>query len=1062
MPTPHIRITCPVVFVAASFLIIAVLPAFSAIVTNGLVANLDASDNPLAGSSQWKDLSGIPSNYDGSGFGAQARMHASNGTPTRIVDGNNQAFYTTLGSTAVFGPFGENNPPLHSEPDIRVENWTVELWLRRQGNSLADEHQVSALRTPGHTQRFSLGLAASSFPAFPANNLIVAEFRGAAGDAASAFDTGVHLPADGQFHHVVAAYNDAAGTLHFYFDTSVTDLSANVPANMNWNAMDHTWTSLFVTFRPEWSRRFNGDISIARIYDRALSAADVVQNFQVGPAFEESIPPVAGALIDLNAANNPRAGANEWENQGTAGGYLSVEPVGNPGTPAQGVDADSTAFFSTAPSRGGGGSLGRVDGTHNGSGRLGEPSLFLQDFTLEVWARRVGGPLGGEHQLWALRSVNHTQIFGWDLAGPSLDTMRLAMRDTAMSGVTVDTGYVMPVDTSFHQYIMTWDNAAHRVELIADTVPVFNATEPNVNFSPAVDMWMTSLFKSFAIEGDSRRFNGDISIFRVYDFLLDAGQIAQNFASGPARFSPLFRDETATRIPGLSTARVAWGDYNDDGYTDLAASGVVWRNVNGLTFENEGSFGLFGVWGDVDNNGFLDYFSWQDMAVYTNHNGVLSGAGPSAIPLPALTPGMPSLGACWGDFDGDTYADLYIGGYEDFDNNISYPDHHVRNQSGTSLAAVWSEPNPVRRGRGVTACDFDEDGDLDVYVSNYRLQPNLLWRNDGNGNFSNVAPAFGAAGNAHTIGSAWGDMDNDGHFDIFVGNFAHPGQPETQFLKNLGPGGSYHFTDMAATAQLAYQESYSSPALADYDNDGDLDFYLTVANDSGAPGGDQSPVLYRNEGNWQFTDVTGAAGLGDMASGEQAGWADFDNDGDLDLVTQGKLFVNKSQDNGNHWLKIKLDGRSRGVNAAAIGAQARIQVGSETLARQVEAGTGEFNMNDLVLHFGLGQEAGPVNVEIRWPGGTAESFTDIAVDQFVEIPFPLSPDITAASLAGGSSIVTLQWQSEANRTYRIEKAPEPGQTFIPLDTVNATSPLNTYSHTGITEPSAIYRIVVVP
>jgi hypothetical protein len=174
-------------------------------------------------------------------------------------------------------------------------------------------------------QRFSLGLATTKFFPIPLNNLFIAEFRGSQGDSASAFNTGVNIPTHGQFHHVVATYDNATRTLLFYYDTLATVLSSNVP-------------------------------------------------------------PVPGARLDLNAGNNPRAGSDKWENLGAAGGYLSVEPVGNPSPPAFDVDGDQTGYYSTASRKGGNGSFGRVARVHNGSGRLGEPSLFLQNFTLEVWA----------------------------------------------------------------------------------------------------------------------------------------------------------------------------------------------------------------------------------------------------------------------------------------------------------------------------------------------------------------------------------------------------------------------------------------------------------------------------------------------------------------------------------------------------------------------------------------------------------------------------------------------------------------------------------------------------
>jgi len=225
-----------------------------------------------------------------------------------------------------------------------------------------------------------------------------------------------------------------------------------------------------------------------------------------------------------------------------------------------------------------------------------------------------------------------------------------------------------------------------------------------------------------------------------------------------------------------------------------------------------------------------------------------------------------------------------------------------------------------------------------------------------------VAAAYGAlGGHGHTIGSAWGDLDNDGHIDLIVGNFAHPGQPEPKFLRNLGPEGNWHFEDKSAEAGLAFVESFASPALGDFDNDGDLDLFLTAIYNPDAC------VLYRNNGDWTFTNITNDAGLAtvhDRPHNAQGNWADFDNDGDLDLVADGKLFRNPG--NSNFWVKIKLVGTA--VNRAAIGEQARISIGNQTYTRQVEGATGETNQNDLALHFGLGTQTDPVAVTITWPG----------------------------------------------------------------------------------------------
>jgi hypothetical protein len=336
--------------------------------------------------------------------------------------------------------------------------------------------------------------------------------------------------------------------------------------------------------------------------------------------------------------------------------------------------------------------------------------------------------------------------------------------------------------------------------------------------------------------------------------------------------------------------------------------------------------------------------------------------------------------------------DLYVGGYEDWDAGITYPDMILMNEKGTAFRLAWSE---VRfRARGVTACDFDQDGDLDVYVSNYRLQPNVLWLNDGTGKFEDVAAAYNALGTSpgfdggHSIGAAWGDFDNDGTFDLFVGNFAHVDsrgdQPKSRFLRNLGAAKAYAFEDRG-TCGVFYQESYASSSAGDYDNDGDVDLFFTTVYETASFGRKNNPVLFRNDGGFAFADATSAAKLTSLPPTYQAAWADFDHDGDLDLVTAGKLFENQAA-NG-HWLEVRLLGDGSTVNRSAIGAQVRITLPDGTLTRHVEAGTGEGNQNDLVLHFGLGLHAKPVSLEVLWPKGTTQTVPDVEIDRTVEVRF---------------------------------------------------------------------------
>lgn len=175
------------------------------------------------------------------------------------------------------------------------------------------------------------------------------------------------------------------------------------------------------------------------------------------------------------------------------------------------------------------------------------------------------------------------------------------------------------------------------------------------------------------------------------------------------------------------------------------------------------------------------------------------------------------------------------------------------------------------------------------------------------------------------------------------------------------------------------------------DNDGDVDLFLTTVGDPYYPG-DYS-VLYRNEGNWNFTDVTGVEGLYDAMPhdplcGYQAAWADFDNDGDLDLITDGKLFEN--QGNTNNWLRVRLESKDSRINRNAIGSHVLIELKDRKIIRQVEAGTGEGNQNEFTLHFGLGKHEGPIDLKIRWRKGIEDVYHIDKGKDTIKITFPIS------------------------------------------------------------------------
>lgn len=458
---------------------------------------------------------------------------------------------------------------------------------------------------------------------------------------------------------------------------------------------------------------------------------------------------------------------------------------------------------------------------------------------------------------------------------------------------------------------------------------------------------------------------------------------------------PWFRDATK-EYGNINGGNAAFADLDGDGDPDLICGGRIYENVEGKRFVNvtkQSGIGGSGaaVTADIDNDGLLDiYFCGGRGQMFRNRGKLRFEDWTKKIPA---NKHARAQAAAFGDFDGDGWVDLYVANYEDWkDNTYPYPDLFFKNRGGDKGFELWWEAKgkEVLPGRGVTFFDSNEDGKPEIYVSNYRLAPNFLWFFDKKLKLKDRALELGAAGKpgppvrygngltirccGHTISSCIADFDNDTHLDIMVGNFSHPAayQNRPQFLRNTGPP-KYSFEDKSASVKLRWQESYAAAIAGDIDNDGLVDFYFTTVY----PG--NRSVMYRNLGNWKFAEVTKEAGVATERT-YQAAFADVNGDGYLDLVSGGKLWLNTlAGQKKHHYLKVRLQGTAT-HNRAAIGARVIVRAGKKTFTRQVEAGTGSGCQNDLTLHFGLGAENGPVQVEVHWPGG-GRTVTQSAVDQ---------------------------------------------------------------------------------
>jgi hypothetical protein len=504
--------------------------------------------------------------------------------------------------------------------------------------------------------------------------------------------------------------------------------------------------------------------------------------------------------------------------------------------------------------------------------------------------------------------------------------------------------------------------------------------------------------------------------------LILLGPIQRSGAGEKAAEGAQFSDVTSEVGLGKigSTHRVAWGDFNDDGLDDLLFKGArLCVNVKKEKFVEITKDALIstpngsgGLWGDFNNDGKLDFYeathgaagSPDDDAFY---KGLGKGKFENISAFAKVGDGLRTEGAGVGDFNGDGYLDIYAANYEKFSDpkqgplGVGTPDKLFFGSKSLKFKDVTKGagivPKQDMSGRCVACCDFDEDGDLDIFVGNYRLNPDFLWLNNGKGHFTDVADNRGVIGFQngnnpaspencfeHTIGAAWGDVNGDGHFDLLCGRLSHSDSKAmmTCLYINSGPP-DWKFTRMEDSG-IQYRETHSSVAFADYDADGNLDFIITCVYD------ECSPQLYRGLGGGKFEDATASSGIrGNNTWG--AAWSDYNGDGFLDLALCGDggsgFWLYKNRGNSNKWIMFRLEGKKS--NCSAIGAQVRIKYknGDKEIlqARQVEGSTGTTCQNSFAVHFGLGDYSGPVDVEIRWPSGLVQTFTKESVNKLYEV-----------------------------------------------------------------------------
>ena len=564
-------------------------------------------------------------------------------------------------------------------------------------------------------------------------------------------------------------------------------------------------------------------------------------------------------------------------------------------------------------------------------------------------------------------------------------------------------------------------------------------------------------------------------------------------------------------VPINDHSRLGVVDLDGDGYDDIVMHSLFPNPQQGIPFEHlvfrnngDGTFtdvsdqsGLrtiqaaFFAFADIDNDGDQDCFAGLDIPLNGKTSLILLNDGTGKFTVKAnsgveqLT--IPAANAVFADFNNDGKLDLFIGAGGT--SSGSKDALLFGNGDGTFVdVSAKLVADPGQPSNGSVTCDIDNDGDLDIIVSTYGVSvkrgANILWLNDGAGNFTNVAVEKGF--DSLALGNSWlsgtdtepnkgpgefigsngfgvdcGDVNGDGQMDILLAAISHPVASDytrhwsdpSQLLINQGPTKAFVFENQWSERKLPFNEGDVDAALVDFDNDGRLDISLsrdkkyegsysdveqkawfglfrqldtgafqslgpvsginrldatltaslatctgdgecTVAGETCLRGAcrhacttdSDCPSADEMCGVWWKTDNSGSERFCKlkllMKNAQNHVWADFDNDGDMDLLVGGRdtgggrpnyLFRNEIG-HKNRWITLRLQGNGTTVNRDAIGARVTITANGRSITREVRSSRGMYNsMDTRALHFGLGDISCQWTLTVRWPDGTTQA-----------------------------------------------------------------------------------------
>jgi hypothetical protein len=445
---------------------------------------------------------------------------------------------------------------------------------------------------------------------------------------------------------------------------------------------------------------------------------------------------------------------------------------------------------------------------------------------------------------------------------------------------------------------------------------------------------------------------------------------------------------------------ISFCDFNDDGWDDIT---IATQNGDPLKIYKNNGDGTYTlettlvpdnstqqkqvIWVDFDNDSDKDLFIARDTGgsrLYQNNGTALTDIT-SACGLPTAV--LDNFGASWGDYNNDGYLDVFLCNRGE----VTARRNYLYKNNGNGTFSDVSTTAGIDNGSHLSFCsaffDYNNDGWQDIYMANDKVYTtNILYKNNGDGTFTDVSAASGTNLAIDAMSVTIGDIDNDNWFDIYVTN----GIQGNYFLRNNGDG---TFTNIATGTGTLFESIAWGAVFLDGENDGDLDLYVSGSLD-GSVGSFLSAAFYSNNGSSSFSILPSSGFQNDTSESYANAIGDTDNDGLPEIVVSNSggddIYLWKNQTTAsNNWLKVNLEGVVS--NKQGIGATIELKSAGVSQYRYTVCGEGYIAQNSGTEFFGIGSSSVIDYVKITWLGGAQDILYNVTPNQTLDIVEGSSP-----------------------------------------------------------------------